>query len=147
MTAISPAPRLVEGTFLLLKPISLDEPTYGPTTFEWEWQGTVPPGYGFEVRVWREGEPPAGVHDAVLDNTQGRIEKIGENHYRLQVDISQAAGVRERSGEYLWTVALVQVSPTYADSGLQAEPGRLRFETSGGKDGGGGKGSSGGGIS
>lgn len=135
---LSPTSIPVNGAFLLLKPVSPNEPTYGPTTFEWEWQGPLPPGYGFEVRVWREGEPPAGVHNAVLDNTQGRIEKIGENRYRLQVDISQAAGVRQRGGEYLWTVVLVQVSPTYADSGLQAEPGRLRFEA-GGKDGGGGQ--------
>jgi hypothetical protein len=129
---------------VLLNPLSLNEPTYGPTTFEWEWQGSVPSGFGFEVRVWREGEPPAGVHDAVLDNNEGRIEKIGENRYRLQVDISQAAGVRERTGEYRWTVALVQISPTYADMGLQAEPGWLRYEAGGGKDGGGGNGGSGG---
>jgi hypothetical protein len=106
--------------------------------------GSVPPGFGFEVRVWREGEPPAGVHDAVLDNQTGRIEKVGENQYRLQVDIHQAAGVRERTGEYLWTVVLVQISPDYADSGLQAEPARLRFEAGGkGNDGSGGSGGSG----
>lgn len=144
--ASSPTPSLADVTFVLLNPVSLDEPTYGPTIFDWEWQGAVPSGYGFEVRVWREGESQAGVHDAVLDNTQGRIEKIGENRYRLQVDISQAAGVRERSGEYLWTVALVQISPNYSDLGLQAEPGRLRYEAGGSKDGGGGK-DSGGGIS
>jgi hypothetical protein len=134
------------GTFVLLNPLSLERPSYGPTTFEWEWSGPLPDGFGFEVRVWREGEPPAGVHDAVLDNRQGRIEKIGENRYRLQVDIRQAAGVRERTGEYLWTVALVQLSPTYADLGLQAEPARLRFEAGGGK-GGGEDGGSPGGIS
>jgi serine/threonine-protein kinase len=144
----SPTPSLAEVTFMLLNPASLDEPSYGPTIFEWEWQGAVPSGFGFEVRVWREGEPPAGVHDAVLDNTQGRIEKIAANRYRLEVDISQAAGVRQRTGEYLWTVALVQISPNYADLGVQAEPGRLRFEAGGGKDGGGKDGGSGsGGIS
>jgi serine/threonine-protein kinase len=142
----SPSPALPGGTFVLLNPLSLERPSYGPTTFEWEWSGPLPDGFGFEVRVWREGEPPAGVHDAVLDNRQGRIEKIGENRYRLQVDIRQAAGVRERTGEYLWTVALVQLSPTYADLGLQAEPARLRFEAGGGK-GGGEDGGSPGGIS
>jgi len=90
----------------------------------WEWQGVVPPDFGFEVRIWREGEPPAGVHAAVLDNREGRVEKIGENRYRLRVDIRQAAGVQERTGEYLWSVALVQISPTYADPGMQAEPAR-----------------------
>jgi serine/threonine protein kinase len=144
----SPTSGLTAGAFTLLNPVSLNQPTYGPTIFEWEWRGSLPPGFGFEVRVWREGEPPAGVHDAVLDNQAGRIEKVGENHYRLQVDIHQAAGVRQRTGEYLWTVVLVQISPDYADSGLQAEPARLRFEAGGGKgnDGDGG-GSGGSGIS
>lgn len=142
--APSPTPAVLGGTFKLLKPLSLDEPSYGPTTFEWEWSGTVPDGLGFEVRVWREGEPPAGVHDAMLDNRQGRIEKLGEKRYRLQVDIRQAAGVRERTGEYLWTVALVQLSPSYTDLGKQAEPARLRFEAGGDKGGGGDKGSNGG---
>jgi len=125
----------------LLKPLSLDAPSYGPTDFEWEWTGDVPPGFGFEVRVWREGEPPAGVHNAVDDNQNGRIMRVGENRYRLSIDIKDAAGVRGRSGEYLWTVAVVQISPNYADLGQQAAPAHLRFEAraggdKGGKDGG-----------
>jgi hypothetical protein len=142
------------GTFALLDPVSLDDPSYGPTDFEWEWSGPVPPDFGFEVRVWREGEPLAGAHDAVLDNQQGRIERLGENRYRLHIDIRHAAGVRERSGEYLWTVALVQISPSYADLGQQATPISLRFEAGGGSsgssagnnNGGGSSSSSGGGI-
>jgi len=125
------------GTFTLLKPLSLDEPSYGLTNFEWLWNDVVPSDYGFEIRVWREDESLAGAHDAVLDNQEGRIEQLGENRYRLTLDITQSGGVRERSGEYLWTVALVQISPSYADLGLQAEAGRLRFEAPGsGPDGG-----------
>lgn len=141
-------PSLPIGTFTLLNPLSLDEPSYGLTNFEWEWNDAVPPDRGFEVRVWREGEPLAGAHDAVLDNQQGRIEQIGENRYRLTIDITRAAGVRERTGEYLWTVALVQISPEYADLGLLAEPRHLRFEASGGSagDSSNNDGSSGGGI-
>jgi hypothetical protein len=135
----------------LLNPLSLDDPSYGLTNFEWEWNDSVPPDLGFEIRVWREDEPMAGAHDAVLDNQQGRIEHIGENRYRLMIDITHAAGVRERTGEYLWTVALVQISPEYGDLGLLAEPGRLRFEAPGGSTGDNsnndsGGGSSGGGI-
>ena len=128
-------PSLPIGTFTLLNPISLDEPSYGLTNFEWEWNDAVPSDLGFEVRVWREGEPFAGAHDAVIDNQQGRIEQIGENTYRLTIDITRAVGVRERTGEYLWTVALVQISPEYADLGLLADPGRLRFEAPGGSAG------------
>lgn len=147
----SPTPNLPAGTFSLLDPLSLDDPSYGPTDFEWAWNSPVPPDFGFEVRVWREGEPLAGAHDAVLDNQQGRIEQIGENRYRVNIDIRHAAGVRERSGQYLWTVALVQISPSYADLGQQAAPTLLRFEAGGGSSGGnnnsgGSSGSSGGGI-
>jgi hypothetical protein len=117
----------------LLKPRSLEEPSYGPTNFEWQWKGKeLPAELGFEVRVWRKGEPPVGAHDAVQDNQQERIEQIGENMYRLSINIGQASGVRERTGKYLWTVALVRISPTYADLGRQARPANLRFEA--GKD-------------
>ena len=125
------------GTFELLSPLSLDEPTYGPTDFEWAWAGTLPPEMGFEIRAWRDGEPPAGVHDALLDNQAGRVEQIGPNRYRLQTDISRAAGVRGIGGEYWWTVVLIQVSPSYLDLGQQADPARLRYEAPGSSDGGG----------
>lgn len=124
-----------------MSPLSLELPSYGPTNFEWQWTGKeLPAELGFEVRVWREGEPPVGAHDAVRDNQQGRIERIGTNSYGLSINIKRAFGVRERTGRYLWTVALVQVSPNYADLGRQAEPAYLRFEAGGGgsKDEGGG---------
>jgi tetratricopeptide (TPR) repeat protein len=138
----SPTPGLGSGTFTLLSPLSLDDPSYGPTQFEWAWTGPVPPGTGFEVRVWREGEPPAGVHDAVLDNQNGNIKHVDGNRYKLSTDIREAAGVQARSGIYLWTVALVQISPEYADLGRQADPAHLRFEggSPGGDDSGGGGG-------
>jgi len=130
----------------LLKPLSPDQPSYGPTEFEWQWTGPIEPNQGFEVRVWREGEPPAGVHNAVEDNLNGKIQALGNNTYRLNVNIYEAFGVKGRSGEYWWTVNLVQVSPEYKDLGFEAPPGRLRFEASGGSDGGGkGDGGSGGG--
>jgi hypothetical protein len=97
------------------------------------------------VRVWREGEFPSGVHDAVLDNQNGNIKNIDGNRYHFRTDIRDAPSVQSRSGEYLWTVALVQISPEYKDLGQQAEPARLRFEAGGGGGGGGGDGGSGGG--
>ncbi|MBI1881889.1 MAG: serine/threonine protein kinase [Chloroflexi bacterium] len=128
----SPTSNIPSGEFTLLKPVSLEEPSYGPTEFEWQWTGQeLPPEFGFEVRVWREGEPPAGAHNAVLDNQQGHIERIGENKYRLNIDIQDAYSVRRRTGQYFWTVALVRISPNYADLGQQAEPSYLRFEAGG----------------
>jgi hypothetical protein len=116
----------------------VEEPTYGPTEFEWRWSGPIGADQGFEVRVWRAGEPPAGVHNSVEDNQNGNVMALGDNTYRLNVDISDAYGVRGRSGEYLWTVVLVQINPAYQDLGKQATPpGRLRFDAGGGDDGGG----------
>ena len=102
------------------------------TVFEWRWTGSVGADQGFEVRVWRDGEPPAGVHNAVADNQNGNVFDLGNDTYRLSVDITNAYGVQGRSGEYLWTVALVQISPEYQDLGKQATPGRLRFDAGGG---------------
>ncbi len=125
-----------KGVLTLLKPLSLEEPSYGLTDFEWQWVGEeIPAEFGFEIRVWREGEPLAGAHNAVQDNQQGRIERIGENKYRLSINIRGTFGVRERTGKYLWTVALVRIRPTYADLGRQADPVYLRFEAGGDSNG------------
>lgn len=81
----------------------------------------------------------------MLDNQNGNIKNMGGGEYRFSIDIRDAAGVRGLSGEYLWTVALVQISPEYKDLGQQAEPARLRFEAGGGGGGGGGDDGGGGG--
>lgn len=141
VAAASPTATLPAGQFRLLKPASVDEPTFGPTEFEWQWTDSLPEDQGFEVRVWQEGEPPMGVHNAVLDNQNGTIEQIDENSYRLVTDITEAPSVQSQRGEYNWTVVLVQISPEYKDLGIQAPPGKLRFEPpfdDGGGGGGGG---------
>lgn len=133
------------GDLTLIEPISPAEPSYGQTRFVWRWSGSLPPEYGFEVRVWREGREPAGVHNAVLDNQNGTIKSLGNNQYELNTNIKDAAGVLNNSGEYLWTVALVRISPKYRDLGQQAPPGRFLFAAPGGSDGG-DKGDGGGGV-
>jgi hypothetical protein len=136
------------GEIKLLGPLSPNTPTFGMTEFQWQYGGALTENQGFEVRVWRDGEAPAGVHDAVLDNRQGKIQALGNNTYRLSADISETPGVRKRGGEYNWTVILVELEP-YKDLGIQASPGRLRYDApgggggdDGGNDGGGGGGGS-----
>ena len=143
--AATATPAAPLGQFELLKPASLDDPSFGLTEFEWQWGGQIGPDQGFEVRVWREGEPPAGVHNAVLDNKDGTVQTLGNNTYRLVTDITEAPGVLKRRGEYNWTVVLVQIEPEYKDLGIQAPPGLLRFEPPGSSGGGGGGNGSGGG--
>jgi len=115
------------GQIVLLKPLPPDNTTAGPTHFEWFYGGTVQPGQGFEVRVWPEGSPPLGAHDAGEANLKGWVISLGEGKYALDIDISQSYGVKGRAGEYLWSVALVQISPEYRDLGIQPEPSRLQF--------------------
>ena len=135
-----PTPTLLPDEFVLLQPASLEEPSYGITKFEWQWLAPLAENQGFEVRVWQDGEPPAGVHDALLDNKEGTVQALGNHTYRLIADISEAPGVRQRRGEYNWTVVLIQLEPEYKDLGVQASPGRLRFEPPGGSSSGGKKG-------
>jgi hypothetical protein len=130
--------------FTLLKPGLFYEPTYGLIEFEWQWNGQIDPDQGFEVRVWREGEAPAGIHDAIQDNLNGNVIALGDNTYRLTADIRDAPGVLGRSGEYLWTVLLIQITPEYKELGIQATPSRLRFEAGGGSSGGNNDGAGGG---
>jgi hypothetical protein len=124
-------PSAPAGALALLAPRG-DDVSNGPTSFEWTWSGPLPPEVGFEVRVWREGDIPAGVHDAVLDNLEGRVQQVGDNSYRLTVDITDAPGVGRLSGQYLWAVYLVRVSPDYQELGPRAEPATFRFESPGG---------------
>jgi hypothetical protein len=129
---LTPAPST--GEFTLLKP-TLEELTHGLTEFKWQWNGQLAENQGFEVRLWQDGEPPQGVHNAVLDNTNGTLKHLGNNTYSLEVDITDTPPVRRRSGEYKWTVLLVQVKPEFKELGIQAPPSRLRFELDGNGDG------------
>ncbi len=124
----TPTPTASAASFDLLSPLDLELPTYGPTIFEWEWHAPLAEDQGFEVRVWREGEPPLGAHDAVADNQASSVESLGQDKYRLEINIKDAAGIEGR-GEYFWSVALIRIAPEYVDLGIQAPPARLRFET------------------
>jgi esterase/lipase superfamily enzyme len=121
-TEIGPSPTSPpKAVPLILESRSLDGIEFGLTEFTWQWNGPLPANQGFEVRVWREGETPQGVHNAVLDNKERRIKALGQNRYSLTVDIRRAPGVRG-PGNYLWTVLLVQIEPNYQELGIQAEP-------------------------
>ncbi len=141
---VTPVPT---GQFTLLKPL-LKDGCYGnpPINFEWQWTDLFDPArQGFEIRVWRDGEPPLGAHDAVLDNKNGQVKALGQNTYSLEINISGAAGVKGRSGEYWWTVSLVEIEPAYQPLNIQATPEHLCFAVSGGDSGGDGGGGGGGG--
>lgn len=143
--ASTPKPVLSSTAFTLLSPNALSGASTGEVKFKWIWNSAIPTGYGFEVRVWANGEVPLGAHDALQDNRNGQIIALGNNQYEVTINIKDAQGVRNRTGDYLWTVVLIQVEPTYKDTGIQADTGQLRFDASstggdGGNGGGGGVG-------
>lgn len=124
-------PGLPSGTLTLISPLTVDVPTYGATTFVWEWVGDpIPPDFGFEVSVWLPWEFQAGVHNAIRDNQPGgEIEVLSPTRYQLKVtDIQFAAGVKGRTGTYQWTVGIVRISPNYETYGLQPPPALIRYE-------------------
>lgn len=128
------------GQLTLLRPLLPKDGCSGDQDihFEWQWSGPFDPlQQGFELRVWREGEPPLGAHDAALDNKNGRVKALPQNIYSLDLNISGAAGVRYRSGDYWWTILLVKIAPTYQEIGIQASPGLLCLAVSNHKKGGG----------
>ena len=128
------APAAPTGQLTLLGPVA--GVTHGNTTFQWAWSEPVPAGYGFEVVVWHPTGVPLGAHDAVADNQNGRVMALGNGRYAAQLDISYAAGVQGRPGDYVWAVQLVQIQPNYAGTGIQSQPAPLRYEAGGGGGGG-----------
>lgn len=123
----TPTPALPIGEANQLQPNSPDSISRGLTRFEWQWLGSLPPDYGFEVVVWREGQPPMGAHDAVRDNQNGVIQHTGTTYW-LETDISDIPSVQGQSGEYRWAIQLVRVSPAYESIRLVSPEATFRFE-------------------
>lgn len=117
-------PCLIAGYFWLISPVETG--IHNQVSFRWGFSGEMPAGCGFEVRMWREGQPPAGVHDAVRDNLDGVIKLERQNEYRLDIPfIHNLPSVDGQPSFYQWTVAIVQISPAYQDFGREAPPARI----------------------
>jgi len=80
-------------------------------TFIWSWTGpNLTENQGFEVRIWKEGQPDHYGAAAAVHTTS------------VTINIRGAYGVsRGGSGKYLWTVAVVQIEP-YKRIGPEATP-------------------------
>lgn len=121
---------------LTLEPI--EETVQGPVSFSWRYDGQLAANQGFEIRVWREGDPPQGIHNALEDNKTGLIEPLGNKKYRLIADISGTPAVQNRVGNYWWSVFLIQIDPAYDDLNVSATPDELTFSLPGNDTGQGG---------
>jgi hypothetical protein len=117
------SPCLLPGYSWLIHPI--EKTVYNQVTFHWGFSTPLPPECGFEVRVWRDGDIPRGVHDAVLDNKNGAIKSINGNEYQLDIPFLYNLPSVTGTAHYWWTVAIVQIEPTYYNFERKADP--IRF--------------------
>ena len=125
----APATPTLEPVYGQLTLVEITDVVSDRASFNWVYDAPLLPGQTFEVRVWGEGEPPQGIHDAQSDYMVRRIEALSNGRYRLVIDIRDAPPIMRRPGDYFWTVWLVQAQPDYHPLGAQAEPpGRFRFE-------------------
>jgi len=112
------------GTLTLLDPVN--KTIVNEAIFRWHWDGELPATCGFEISLWREGQSPQGIHDAILDNETGRIQKSGEGIYQLTVQgLQYAPSVSGVEGNYFWTVTIIQIAPEYRTTAIQAEPAKF----------------------
>ncbi|MGB3216205.1 MAG: hypothetical protein WBD79_02285, partial [Anaerolineae bacterium] len=90
-------------------------------TFAWNWSGpALAANQGFEVRLWRDGQP----------DHYGAASPVRTTS--LALNVASAYGVAQGgSGRYSWTVAVVQMEP-YQRTGPDAPPRVLWIELSGG---------------
>ncbi len=115
-----PAKTVPAGAPILIAPAE-DADLTGRITFTWQWNGApLAENQGFEVRIWKESQPDHYGAAAPVRSTS------------LIIDISGAYGVQQGgTGDYLWTVALVQIAP-YQRLGPEAAPRRLTINLGGG---------------
>lgn len=112
--------------------------TLFPARFRWKWDGELPPNRMFELRIWRDGRDPVslGAYDvrdariiASIGEEEGEREKgtqyliyyEGDGLYRLDFNPAGVQVVTPEYTTYVWTVALVQITP-YQRVGAEASP-------------------------
>jgi len=119
----------VPAVAILLEPAAGETASAGKlTTFRWRWEGELAPGWSFEIRIWQSGDPGSlGAFDAL--ELRSLIQR-SEDEYSANIDVGAAESVRlHGGGDYFWSVAVVQVEPTYARIGPEAPPFKVRCET------------------
>lgn len=85
--------------------------------FEWQWDGQLPPEWGFEILVWQDNESHYGAFNA----TEISEVEPSNNVYSFSGKLTDAYSVSlHQSSIYNWAVAIVQLEPTYEPLGLES---------------------------
>jgi hypothetical protein len=97
--------------------------------FSWQWEGELQEGWGFEIRIWKEGVDGDhfGAYDA-RDVTSNKIQS--GNIYTFSATLAGTYSISQHgSGEYMWTVAVVALPPDFQPIGPEATPRKLVIPT------------------
>jgi hypothetical protein len=122
------------GEVVLLYPPAEFELGERELDFAWQWRGQpLAPGQSFEVRIWQQGDNAHyGAHDAVAGRAS--LRQIGDT-YILRLDLNGAYSIMQGgAGDYLWSVGVVAIAPTYQDLGRETLPRPLRVLRSAGAE-------------
>lgn len=126
VTDVADSPCLLGGHFWLIHPV--ETTVYNQVSFRWGFSAPLPKECGFEVSVWRVGGSPSGVHDAVADNKNGVVKLLPQNQYRLDVPFMHNLPSVVGSGDYFWTVSIVEIDPGYRSFNRSATPSRFYLD-------------------
>lgn len=118
---LPPAP-IGNGQLTLIYPRPQSFLVQPQADFVWQWTG--PPltdQQAFEVRIWQEAAPyHYGAHDAAASRAE--LRQIDDT-YTLHLDLGGAYSLQQQGrGAYSWSVALVNVEPSYQDLQIEATP-------------------------
>jgi hypothetical protein len=105
--------------------------TGGTTIFEWQWNGELQEGWGFDILIWKEGIDPDHFGGFDVLDIRNNLQSSG-NTYTFSWDVASSYSVQQHGGgEYTWTVLVVQVTP-YERIGPEATPRTLNVTVGGG---------------
>jgi hypothetical protein len=107
------------------------------TDFEWQWDGVLQEGQGFEVLIWQiEEDQHYGAYDA-RELTKKLLKRQPDDSYTASFKVEAAQSVTQHgAGDYYWSVVVVQLDPKYERIGPESPPHKLHVSIGGGKDGG-----------
>lgn len=111
-------------TPILIEPKENQEgPTKGQDIrFVWQWPGELPENFGFEIRIWLEGEEPIGAYD--VRDLKRLLNVPGEDHQYFVTLKLAGDGITQTNGNYLWSVGIVEIEP-YKWLNIASKPRRI----------------------
>lgn len=101
--------------------------TISSPTIDFFWWRTGPPlteNQAFEIRIWHADDPAHfGAHDAQYSD---RLIRQIDDFYTASLTLNGVHSIAIHGpGEYRWSVAIVEINPTYRDLDIESAPNRM----------------------